>query len=363
MSDSHNVKKKKTKDNTKQQTLLSHDVKKTKTVSPPQKNHHGSGNKPQSNKLYQIFRRYEGDLQLVLVPTILFVIFLTLFFYQTSLQDKIQAQTISPSLTVSTPAAYPVLLSPINPQISAEAAIIMDNDSHVILYTKNPTLRFSMASTTKLMTALVGLGYYQLNSVLTIQRDDVEGSKVGFHKGEQLTFESLLYGMLLPSGNDAADAIADNYPGGMSAFVAAMNAKAASLSLVNTHFGDPAGLNDDEDYTTVIDLAHLASMAIKNPIIARIVSTKEQVITTVDGTATYDLSNLNKLLGTYGVNGIKTGTTDEAGQVLITSSVMNGHTLIMIVMRSTDRFADTEQLLTLITNNIHYISPSDIETK
>ncbi|MEK7450685.1 MAG: hypothetical protein AAB662_01960, partial [Patescibacteria group bacterium] len=138
---------------------------------------------------------------------------------------------------------YPILKSPLNPEITAQAAIVMDGDSKAVLFAQKPHLRFSMASTTKIMTALIGLSYYKLDDVLKVMTPNVEGSVLGLTEGEQMTFENLLYGMLLPSGNDAALTIADNYPGGETEFVKKMNNKAIELRLYNTHFSDTNGLD------------------------------------------------------------------------------------------------------------------------
>lgn len=240
--------------------------------------------------------------------------------------------------------------------ISAETALIMDDDSKVILFSKNENLRFSMASTTKIMTALTALDYYKLDDVLTVKTRNIEGSIVGLKTGEKLLFKDLLYAMLLPSGNDAAMTIAQNYPGGEEEFVKKMNEKAISFNLYNTKFSDPTGLSDDGDYTTVKDLARLSSIAMKNETFQEIVSTKEKTITNISGRKTYTLNNLNRLLEVDGVDGIKTGYTDIAGGVLTTSKSENGHKLIIVVMSSEDRFLDTQNLLSLIDGKITYLS-------
>lgn len=245
---------------------------------------------------------------------------------------------------------------PVFQDISAQAAIIMDDDSQTVLFSKNPTLRFSMASTTKVMTALVGLEFYSPDSELIVQSDNVPGAVAGFKRGEKFRFEDVLYAMLLPSGNDAALTIAQNYPGGVDAFVQRMNEKAAEYHLVNTHFADPAGLADEGDYTTVSELAKLASIARQNEVFAKVVATREKVITTKNGKNVYTLNNLNKLLGNYGVTGIKTGFTDEAGEVLVTSQKEDNHTLIIAVMKSQNRFLDTQKILSSINGTISYLS-------
>ncbi len=265
-------------------------------------------------------------------------------------------------------AEYPVFKFPINPGISAKAVIIMDNESKIVLFSKNPNLLFSMASTTKIMTALVALDYYKIDDVLVVKTEKVEGVNVGFKIGEKLLFKDILYAMLLPSGNDAALALAENYlpagkagPGGEVEFVKKMNEKAKFLHLNNTNFADPIGLEDSRDYTTPLDLARLASFAMKNETFAKIVATPTMEISDITGENKYLLNNLNKLLGIQGINGIKTGYTTEAGQVLVTSKVEidsrnKKHNLIILVMGSQDRFWDTSKLLYAISGNINYLS-------
>lgn len=251
--------------------------------------------------------------------------------------------------------AYPLVGREYIPDISAQSSFVMDNTSKVVLFSKNENIRFSPASTTKIMTALVALDYYHMGDVLTVMRDSQpDWSTMGVVKGEKVTFQTLLYGMMLPSGNDAAYAIADNYPGGFSVFIAKMNEKAKLMHLVNTHYSDPAGIIDDQDYTTAHDLAILASFAITHPVLSKVVSTSNITVQDIAGRP-FILKNLNELLGKYGVDGIKTGYTDEAGQVLVTSTIKNGHTIIIVVMKSENRFADTEKILQLIYGNVTYL--------
>ncbi len=308
------------------------------------------------------FKNVGNNLLLLLIPVTLYFIFLSLHTINQRLTDEITKNQLAPFPTETELYPYPVITTidqavPLL-NISAKAAIITDRDSQVVLFSKNPELRFSMASTTKIMTALVALEYFQPNSILTIKTPYVEGTTLGFVPGEQFHFEDLLYAMLLPSANDAAVAIADNYPGGHTAFVAKMNAEAKALHLLNTHFSDPDGLDDDGDYTTVTDMARLASIATQNKRFTTVTGTKQRIITTLSQLQQYPLSNLNKLLGIDGVTGIKTGTTEGAGEVLVTSTIVNGHTFIIVVMNSEDRFVDTERLINFITQQVQFISPS-----
>lgn len=301
----------------------------------------------------------------------LFVLLLTLLFIDSNLKDQLsQKQIRLPSFPLPTPALYPQIKNVLGIDfqdvskkdevldLSAEAVLVMDDDSKVVLFAKNPNLRFSMASTTKIMTALTALDHYQLDEILTVQEDNIEGVAVGFKKGERVSFENLLYAMLLPSANDAAKTLAQNYPGGESKFVKKMNENALRFNLNNTHFSDATGLNDEGNYTTSVDLARLASIALKNKTFAKIVSTKYKVVTDETFTNFYPLENLNKLLGVDGVNGVKTGFTNEAEGVLVTSKLENGHIFIIVVMRSKDRFLDTKKLLGLISGNVSYLNLS-----
>lgn len=252
-----------------------------------------------------------------------------------------------------TPALYPVVETPLVSTLSAQSAIILDNDSKIILFSKNPTTIYSMASTTKIMTALIALEYYKLDDTITIKSTDVPAAVVGYSLGEKIKFLDILYGMFLPSGNDAALAIAQNYPGGEEAFIMRMNEKAKELSLFNTNFNDSSGL-DNGNRTTVGDLAQLTSVALQNPTIHKIVGTKEKITTNLEKSKIYNLTNINQLLGRYGVNGVKTGFTPDAGGVLVTSSNDNGHTVIYVVMKSEDRFGDTIKLLSTTFERIRY---------
>lgn len=306
--------------------------------------------KPQK-KSRKHFAHYHG----VFFYASMFLVPLILFLLSTILSGITKALAILPDpFPVTKATDYPLLERTFSPVITAQSAYILDNTSKAILLAKNDTVRFSPASTTKIMTALVALDFYKMDDVISIKRSGVEPVIVGFPLGAKVRFEDILYAMLLPSGNDCAFAIADNYPGGESAFVAAMNRKAALLHLTNTHFGDPVGLADDQDFTTVRDLAILASYAIQQPQLAKVFATKVHDITDNTGQV-YHLVNTNKLLGLYGVNGVKTGYTGEAGEVLVTSAVIHEHTFILVVMRSDDRFADTEKLLQLLTNNVSFI--------
>lgn len=304
------------------------------------------------------FRYSISDLTFFITPIILSLCFFVLVIVDVCLlQTKQDLRThINPSPNFR-PTDYPLITTTMLPNISAESAIIMDETSHVFMYQKNTYLRLSPASTTKMMTALVGLSYFHPHDVLTVKKlIDTQGSGMDFFLGEKLTFDNVLKAALIYSANDAATVIAQNYPGGQQAFVTAMNKKAQAMHLWNTHFGDPDGLDDTQDYTTAQDLIEIAAQAMKNPLFASIVDIPTTTIVSVDGKNSYPINNRNILLGYDGINGIKTGYTDEAGEVLATSVLKNGHTFYIIVMKSNDRFADTKKLLPLLSN-VQFISP------
>lgn len=308
-------------------------------------------------KTHNLFLTHQKDIFFACLPIIILELIGLAYIGYLTLNTQIKYLTFRPSDELATIAPYPQLIQSFIPDLTASAAIIMDADSQTVLFSKNPTVRFSVASTTKVMTALVGLDYFQPTDMLTVKRDHVDGSFLGLLKGDQITFETALYGMMLPSGNDAAYTIADNYPGGLDAFIQRMNEKAKSLHLTHTHYADPAGLDDNNDYSTVTDLARLGSVAIAHPILRPIVGTKEKILTIENTGRLINAKNLNELLGQNGVIGLKTGTTPGAGEVLILVKEEQSHPIVTVVMKSDARFYDTQLLLNLISNNITYFTP------
>lgn len=239
--------------------------------------------------------------------------------------------------------------------VSSLALVVYEKNSRIFVVEKNAALRFSPASTAKIMSALVSLEYYPLDKVLIADNlRSVEGSKMGLFEGESMSVENLIYGMMLPSGNDAAYILAKNYPGGVVGFVKKMNEKALELNLSNTYFVDPAGYEDD-NYTTANDLSRLASTALNNEKFKQVVGTKQKNVFDAYGKISHELKNLNKLLDTPGVYGIKTGFTGEAGGVLVTAYGYLGKTFIIVVLESQDRFADTTDIISQVIGKIQLI--------
>lgn len=238
------------------------------------------------------------------------------------------------------------------PYISARNVFIMDRDSKVVLFAKDADQKVPQASTTKMMTALVVLDHFPLDQIITVTRAYPIGENVGFAPGEKITVEQLLYAMLVQSGNDAAEILAENYPGGRSEFVVAMNKKAAEIHLDNTRFANPTGIDEDGHYSTAADLARLGDFALRNAEFTKIVGTKSAVVSTVDYSVSHVLNNINELLGQVaGVTGIKTGYTEGAGQSLVTLVERNGHPVIIVVLGSQDRFGDSRRLIDWVYTN------------
>ncbi|MCI2106275.1 MAG: D-alanyl-D-alanine carboxypeptidase [Intestinimonas sp.] len=229
------------------------------------------------------------------------------------------------------------------PVPSAASAVLMDWESGRIIYEKNSHERRLIASTTKLMTALVAVeDVPDLQQYVTIQGADTqaEGSSMYLRVGEKLTLEALLYGLLLSSGNDAALAIARFCAGNVDRFVARMNSKAAELGMKDTHFSNPNGLDADDHYSTAADMALLAHEVLNHDILVRIISTRSITL----GTRT--LTNHNKLLWRYeGCIGMKTGYTQAAGRTLISAARRNGQTLICVTLCDPDDWDDHTMLL------------------
>ena len=224
-------------------------------------------------------------------------------------------------------------------QLSAAAAILMDADSGEILFEKDAGRCMRIASTTKIMTALVALEQGALDDTVTVGSQHMaEGSSMYLRVGETVRMEELLYGLLLCSGNDAALALTE-CAGGTAPFVERMNEKAAALGMRNSHFANPNGLDDEAHYSTAYDMALLGCAAVNEPTLRRMVSTRTAVI----GGRT--LTNHNKLLSRLdGCVGLKTGYTKAAGRTLVSCAEQAGHRLVAVTLRDGDDWNDHEAL-------------------
>lgn len=290
----------------------------------------------------------------LIMTVILFALLLPTPGYYQMLESSFQKPLFQDlPLSIPDPAYYPKSINGLNPpELTAQSVIVIDVDSFVVLYKKNPTLKLAPASTTKIMTAIIALENYKLTNKMTVKNIDPTGAQMGLKIGQKTTIENLLYGLLLPSGNDAAFVLADNFEGGERKFVEAMNTKAKELNMTNTNFTNPTGLEDENHFATSLDLARLSAYALKNPVFAKIVSTPEITLVDNDQKTQKKLKNLNQLLGNVlGATGIKTGWTEDAGECLIASAKRNGHTIITVVLRSNDRFGESEKLINWAFDN------------
>jgi serine-type D-Ala-D-Ala carboxypeptidase (penicillin-binding protein 5/6) len=278
------------------------------------------------------------------------------------------APSSTPALAVisptPTPKPTPILtVKGKPPAITAYEAILLDADTGHILDDLHGERPVPMASTTKIMTALIAIRAADLNEVVTIHQDALNevnlnhGSTAQLKPGDQIPLKDLLYGLLLPSGDDAAIAIADAVGGSTGNFVNLMNLFAYRLHLYQTHYINPDGLTYYDGnghplpghYTTPYDLVRLAEYAMSIPLFAQIVHTQHYTLPATSSHHAYRWDNTNLLLGTYtGATGIKTGYTLEAGECLVFSATRSGHHLIGVVLHSIDathRFNDAKILL------------------
>ena len=220
-------------------------------------------------------------------------------------------------------------------EVSATAAVLLDADTGQVLYEKNGDQRMLIASTTKIMTALVVLEQASLDDTITVtQAHMAEGSSMYLKPGETVRVEELLYGLLLCSGNDAALALTE-CAGGAAPFVALMNEKAAALGMAHTSFANPNGLDAEGHYSTARDMAALAAAAMDDPTFRRLCSSRRVTI----GQRT--MENHNRLLRQVeGCVGLKTGYTKAAGRTLVSCAERNGSRLVVVTLRDGDDWAD-----------------------
>lgn len=216
--------------------------------------------------------------------------------------------------------------------VPAAAACLIEANSGRVLYAKNEDVRLPMASTTKIMTALLAIESGRLGETVRVADEavGVEGSSMYLRRDETIPLKDLVYGLMLTSGNDAAVAIAYFLDGGTEAFAARMNTRAEALGLCDTHFVTPNGLHDPEHYTTAHDLARLGAAALANPVFSEIASTQYR---RTEGSVPHTLKNKNRLLWEYeGGIGVKTGYTKKAGKCLVFAAERGAMKLVGAVL-------------------------------
>ncbi len=235
------------------------------------------------------------------------------------------------------------------PQIFAKAALVYDTTSGKTLFAKNESEKLPMASLTKIMTAIIALENGHKDDLYIVAKSDLVGEdSMGLSAGETLSMEELLYGLMLSSGNDAAEVLARNYSLGRDGFILAMNEKVKALGLSNTHFTNPTGLQGDGDqYTSASDLLVITNYAISNfPLFGKIVSTFDYTIPYTKDHKAFYLENQTNLLTSYpGVKGVKTGYTPEAELCLVTYLEYGGHKIIGVILGSQNRRDEMKKLL------------------
>lgn len=241
-------------------------------------------------------------------------------------------------------ASLPVALT----GVSARGAVLLEAESGEVVFGQNQNARLPMASTTKIMTALVALEKLPIDTVVTVTPASVgvEGSSIYLCEGETLTLEQLLYALLLESANDAAVAIAVAVSGSVEAFATLMNRKAEELGLLDTHFVNPHGLDDAEHYTTAYELALIARAALSHPTFRTICATERKVIPLHGDEGARVLLNHNRLLTAYeGCIGVKTGFTKKTGRCLVSAASRGGVTLIAVTLNAPDDWRDHTEML------------------
>ena len=235
------------------------------------------------------------------------------------------------------------------PLLSASSAALYERNSHTFVFTKDAEERRPMASTTKIMTALVAVNRAKsLDEIVTVPPEavGVEGSSLYLREGERLTLSDLLYGLMLQSANDAAVAIAIHVTGSVDAFVAEMNETASELGLTDTSFTNPHGLHDENHYTTACDLAKIAAAALEDEIILKISSTYKHTIPQTNLSPARHIVNHNKLLRLCdSAVGLKTGFTKASGRCLVGAFETDGLSLVSVTLSAPNDWDDHQKLL------------------
>ena len=263
--------------------------------------------------------------------------------------NNMQKRWIASILTISLFAVLSpamAMAEKAEPSIESQSAILIEQSTGKVLFGENAHQRLPMASTTKIMTALIAIEKGNLDDIVTTASEayGVEGSSMYIQKNEKLSLKDLIYGLMLNSGNDAAIAIAIHIGGSIEGFADLMNERALSLGLTNTHFVTPNGLHDPEHYTSAFDLAAIAREAMNNETFREIAATPYYCTET--GNVKRTLKSKNKILWQYeGGNGIKTGYTEAAGKCLVFSAERADMELIGVVLNSPDIFPESMNML------------------
>lgn len=242
-------------------------------------------------------------------------------------------------------------------EVTATHFQVTDLTSGAVLLAKDATNSAFPASTTKMLTALVAKEVYKLDELLPVTKVAIaEDNLVRYKVGEMIAVEDLIKAMLINSSNESAEVLALNYSAGREGFVDLMNQKARAIHLEQSLFVNPAGFDNENITSTAHDLTILAKELLKDEWLKAIVATKTATIKDASGSSSHRLSNTNELLFDFPeVKGVKTGTTDGAGQVLVTLVEKNGHQVLLVVMGSSDRYQDTKTLMSWVDQAVDWV--------
>ncbi len=239
--------------------------------------------------------------------------------------------------------------------LSAKSAVVINADSGEIIYGVNYDAQMPMASTTKIMTALILCENADMSKEITVTDEmvRVEGTSLGLKNGDRITYKDLLYGMMLSSGNDAANTIAISLGGSIDNFVDKMNERAKEMGLKNTHFNTPSGLDGNTHYTTAYELSLIAKKAVEHTEFCKAVSSSKATLYFGNPPRKITVKNHNKLLSVYSdVCGIKTGFTKKSGRCLVSMAKKDGKSVIAVTLNDKDDWKDHRDLLDIGLNAI-----------
>lgn len=247
-----------------------------------------------------------------------------------------------------TSAAKPAQSEPGKPSTHAKAAALIDVTSGRLLYSNRGDEPMLIASTTKIMTAIIAIEHSDLDGIVTVSNRAAgkEGSSIYLKAGEKMKLKDMLYGLMLRSGNDAATAIAEHVGGSLDGFVFLMNAKAEEIGMTNSHFANPSGLDQKGHYASANDMAKLAAYALHDPTFREIVGTKVKTAPNPEEEWDYKWVNKNKMLHLYeGADGVKTGYTKQALRTLVSSATRGGRQLAAVTLNDGNDWNDHAKLL------------------
>lgn len=316
---------------------------------------------------------------LIILVFFTFSLFLGFLYISFSSKDDSSSSVISPvpnflsivdnkqvsTLTLWLPSLENIISASFTkPEITAKSVLVFDTTTKKVLFTRSPKEKLPMASLTKIMTAIVAMENPKKDDEYKVFPQDLVGEdSMGLTANETFSLKELMYGMILHSGNDAAQAIASNFPGGPTAFTKAMNQKAISLGLSDTNFTNPSGLEGDgNQYTTAYDLVVITQYALANfPLFNEVAKTFDEDIAATATHKEYFLENETNLISSYpGVKGVKTGYTPEAGYCLVTYLDYKGHKIIAVILGSENRRQEMKDLLDYSLKSIGITPPRHI---